>query len=298
MSHITASRFCSSVLRKRSLVLTLMLGLCLSATARESTIITFDAPGAGTSAGQGTLPFSINPRGAIAGFYMDKNNVNHGFVRAPDGDITTFDAPGAGTGAFQGTMTGFIDCINQKGAMTGYLIDASNLYHGYVRAPDGNITSFDAPGAGTGAGQGTRPAGINAAKMIEGDYFDASNVSHGFVRDAHGYIINVDVPGAGTGAFQGTYPSTINTRGDIVGQYVDAGDVNHGFLRTKRGHITTFDVSSAGSGSGQGTIPNSNDPEGEITGYYVDASGVLHGFLRTPEADHDDEAPEEIDTPD
>ena len=72
----------------------------------------------------------------------------------------------------------------------------------------------------------------------------------------------------------------------------------HGFVRTQRGEITTFDVSGAGSGSGQGTIPNSNDPEGEITGYYVDASGVLHGFLRTPEADHDDEAPEEIDTPD
>ena len=61
------------------------VGLCRSATAGESTIITFDAPGAGTSAGQGTFAFSINQPGTIAGYYLDKSNVYHGFVRAPDG---------------------------------------------------------------------------------------------------------------------------------------------------------------------------------------------------------------------
>jgi hypothetical protein len=32
-----------------------------------------------------------------------------------------------------------------------------NVAHGFVRAPNGVITTFDAPGAGTGAGQGTFP---------------------------------------------------------------------------------------------------------------------------------------------
>jgi hypothetical protein len=39
------------------------VGLGRSAASGESTIITFDAPGAGTSAGQGTFAFSINQRG-------------------------------------------------------------------------------------------------------------------------------------------------------------------------------------------------------------------------------------------
>jgi len=33
-------------------------------------IITFDAPGAGTDPGEGTLAFAINPAGTIAGQYL------------------------------------------------------------------------------------------------------------------------------------------------------------------------------------------------------------------------------------
>jgi hypothetical protein len=41
------------------------------------------------------------------------------------------------------------------------------------------ITTFDAPGAGTEAGQGTFAKRINAAGVVAGDYVDASYVSHG-----------------------------------------------------------------------------------------------------------------------
>src|SRR5215831_6897646 len=57
----------------------------------EPTIITFDAPGAGSGAGQGTTAFSINPAGAIAGRYIDAGDAFHGFLRTPEGAITTFD---------------------------------------------------------------------------------------------------------------------------------------------------------------------------------------------------------------
>ena len=40
---------------------------------------------------------------------------------------------------------------------------ASGVEHAYVRAPDGTITTFDAPGAGTGPGQGTIDSGLNPA---------------------------------------------------------------------------------------------------------------------------------------
>src|SRR5215831_12481713 len=77
----------------------------LSADKPQPTIITFDAPGAGTGPFQGTQPSAINPAGGICGNIADANNMSHGFVRAPDGTITTFDGPGA---AFQGTFANSI----------------------------------------------------------------------------------------------------------------------------------------------------------------------------------------------
>src|SRR5262249_61353042 len=68
------------------------------------TIITFDAPGAGTGGPfQGTLVAGINPAGVISGGFYDANYVEHTYLRFPDGTFTTFDAAGAGTGPFQGT---------------------------------------------------------------------------------------------------------------------------------------------------------------------------------------------------
>jgi len=260
--------------------------------APDGTITTFDVAGAGTGAGQGTAAEDINPAGAIAGTYEDASSACHGFLRAPDGTITTFDAPGAGTGAFQGTMVFTVDNLNPAGAIAGVSLDASNVYHGFLRAPDSAITTFDAPGAGTGAFQGTLSDGIDQAGTIEGVYADASNVAHGFLRAPDGTITTFDVPGAGTGAgapgcistltCQGAVPENINAPGAVTGEYVDASGVNHGFLRAKDGSFVTFDAPGAGSGSGQGTIPVCNNPVNSITGYYIDASGVDHGFLRTP----------------
>jgi hypothetical protein len=60
-------------------------------------IITFDAPGAGTGAGQGTYDFPVTPTGIILGYYVDANGVYHSYFRSPNNTFTTFDAPGAGT---------------------------------------------------------------------------------------------------------------------------------------------------------------------------------------------------------
>jgi len=156
---------------------TLGLGHSAKAQNRKATIITFNAPGAGTGSGQGTFPLAINPAGTITGFYADASNVYHGFLRAPDGTITAFEAPGAGT--FQGTLA---YSINPGGAITGLYVDASNVDHGFLRARDGTFTTFDAPGAGTGPGQGTIPLDNNPADAITGVYIDASGLYHGFLQ--------------------------------------------------------------------------------------------------------------------
>jgi hypothetical protein len=139
--------------------------------ARDGTITTFDVPGASDTIGD-----SINPAGVIAGFYYDASDVAHGYLRARDGAITTFDVPGAGTGPFQGTGL-FGVAINPAGTIAGDYVDASNVSHGFLRAADGTISTFDPPGSVF-----TSPASINPAAEIAGSYTDANGASHGFVR--------------------------------------------------------------------------------------------------------------------
>src|ERR1700730_8920467 len=188
-------------------------------------IITFDAPGAGTTGPfQGTYGNDINPEGAIVGFDLDAMTVFHGFLRAPDGTITTFEAPGSGTGFAEGTAA---FSINPAGAIAGGVVDANNVGHGFLLARNGTFTTFDAPGAGP---IGTTAYNINPAGTIAGRYFDGSNVNHGFVRARNGTITTFDAPGAGTGPFQGTVTAAadgLNPAGAITGGVIDANNVYH-----------------------------------------------------------------------
>src|SRR5437588_1652137 len=268
---------------------TLGLDLSLNAGGTKTTITKFDAPGAGTAAGQGTFPSGINPSGTITGFIRDANAARHGFLRAPDGTVTIFDDPAAGTcsiscgtiGNGQGTRS---YAINPAGTITGFYTDNSARCHGYVRAANGTFTEIDAPDAGTGPfPQGTfpsefTPAGINPAGTITGFYVDASSVQHGFVRAANGVITEFDPSGSIL-----TNPNAIDALGEITGFYFDANFVGHGFLRALDGTMTSFDAPGADTtpGNGNGTFGVSLTPNGEIEGIYVDAQGVLHGFVRS-----------------
>jgi hypothetical protein len=98
--------------------------------------------------------------------------------------------------------------------------------HGYVPAPDGSITEFDAPGAGTGGDTGTGSSGINSGGAVAGLYADSSGNLHGYVRARDGDITDFDPPGS-----IGTVPYGINPAGVITGEYFDASLVLHGFVR-------------------------------------------------------------------
>ena len=198
--------------------------------AHDGSFTTFDAPGAGTGFGQGTFVAGVDgitPSGTTAGYYLDDNNVHHGWVRAPDGVFTTFDVAGAGTNEGQGTID---ENIGLTATTTGWYIDSNGVIHAFLRTPSGVVTEFNAPGAGTGAGQGTLAGGITPAGTVVCAYSDANGTYHGCVRDRFGVIKSFDVPGAGTGAGQGTEPSVNNPAGTITGSYVDAAGVYHGFL--------------------------------------------------------------------
>ncbi len=246
-------------------------------------ITTFDAPGAGTGPGQGTQPFSLNSRGEISGFYTDPSGLSHGFARAVDGTIITFDAPGASNGGCappiicsSGTQGA---SINREGTIAGQYVDNSGVFHGCLRSPGGSITTFDAPGAGTGPGQGTFITfadGINPEGAIAGAYADAEGVFHGFVRAPDGTFTTFDPTGS---VF--TNNSGITPNGTVTSYYLVASGVSRGYVRSPNGDITVFDAPGAGTGFGQGTFPENINSRGDVTGQYVDASGVNHGFLRT-----------------
>src|SRR3974377_766453 len=100
-------------------ILMLVVLVCFVSTAWPQAqikpeIITFDAPGAGTSAFQGTIPLGNDAAGTIMGFSIVLSNAYHGFLPPPDGRITTLDAPGAGIGAGQGTQA---FGLNREGAI-------------------------------------------------------------------------------------------------------------------------------------------------------------------------------------
>jgi len=117
--------------------------------------------------------------------------------------------------------------------VTGRFGGTDRVIHGFVRSPDGEFITFDAPGAGAapGSGWGTFPESINAGREITGHYIDASNGTHGFVRNRGGEIRSFDAPGASI-SVGGTFPTSINDAGTIAGHYADGKVVDHGFVGT------------------------------------------------------------------
>jgi probable HAF family extracellular repeat protein len=142
----------------------LLTGWGQEQSQKASKIIEFDAPGTD----QGTVPEQNNLFGLITGFSLDVNGVAHGFVRFPDGKFTSFDSPDAGTMPDSGQGT-FALGITDAGTVVGSSADTNGVAHGFVRAPGGKFTSFDAPGAGNipNSGEGTFALAINLAPARE-----------------------------------------------------------------------------------------------------------------------------------
>lgn len=62
---------------------------------------------------------------------------------AQESKTIIFDAPGADTKPGDNNGT-FSAGINARGAITGNYVDVNNVYHGFLRHPDGTFTTFEA----------------------------------------------------------------------------------------------------------------------------------------------------------
>jgi hypothetical protein len=283
------------VARTRALYLGLCaLGMAFAAGAHERHFITIDAPGAGHGSGQGTGCFAftdcsiiINNSGVITGYYLDSGNVFHGFVRSPEGKFTSFEAPGADTtpNDFNGTNP---NAINDAGAIAGVFSDVNSVSHGFLRSPEGRMTTFDPPGS-----IATIPIALNLESTVVGFYVNETGEFAGFLRRPDGTFATWKDPNdcnnaPPTAAFcGGTAAFNINIFGEVAGAYADnsGNDVGHGLIRRPGGRLESYEVPGAGSGSGQGTsCPGCSvglNVFGAAAGYYTDSNSLQHVYLRS-----------------
>jgi hypothetical protein len=209
-----------------------------------------------------------------------------------DSNIVTFEVPGAGktagaAGCGNGLLTGCYGTTpmanNNFGEIVGMYITDSGVYFGFLRAPDGKVTSFTAPGADTTPEDfnGTYPMSINSWGVVTGLYQGTSEVLQGFIREANGTYVEVDDPDAGTSGGQGTWPTTINDQGEVAGFYFDADNGVHGFVRSRNGEYQTVDDPN-GSGGTLVALEQGLNSSGAVAGWYY-AGTVQYGYVREPD---------------
>jgi hypothetical protein len=127
------------------------------------------------------------------------------------------------------------------------------------------FASLDAPGAGTGQGQGTFPLAINSSGVIVGYFTDSSDVEHGFIRAADGTFTTVDDP-------PGTYTqlTAINSLGIAAGN----GTNDLGFVWYRSGTLGPLYVPLA-----KCVIPVGMNDAGQIAGVACLDFPIERGFL-------------------
>ncbi len=163
------------------------------------TIVTYDAPGSSATDAlrRGTavrLNRKLRQLGKSYGLSIKSKRPNSplnklksllskvGAVKAEGTGLLNGNGPNPSGTASYGNL--ILNGVNASGEIIGLFTDGDYVFHGYLRAVNGTITTLDDPNAGTSAEQGTGGLAINASGVIAGTYADANSVLHGFVFDS------------------------------------------------------------------------------------------------------------------
>jgi hypothetical protein len=161
---------------------------------------------------------ALNDNGIAAGYYQDKNGVDHAYSLNQNSGVFTKVVP---PNAAFAQATG----IDNAGDVTGFLFTPSMNVLGWLLRK-GSFSSFSFPGATV-----TVPGEMNNKDQIVGSYADAAGHVHGFLVShplTNPKWDTIDQPDA----VGGTTVNGINDLGELVGYYNDRAGNLDGFLAT------------------------------------------------------------------
>jgi hypothetical protein len=164
--------------------------------------------------------------------------------------------------------------INNSMAVAGYYYASFTVTRGFLRDPDGAITTFDVPG-----GFWTEPESINAAGEITGFYEVVSGIPQGFVRYPNGHMVTFDPPGFRLNPPQ-AQPVSVNDFGVIAGNYPFPLVATDGFTRSAAGEFTSFGF---GDGADYATTVTGLNASGTTVGFFVQNFPGFVSFLQHPD---------------
>jgi hypothetical protein len=187
--------------------------------------------------------------------------------------ITTFDPLGSyGTQPWSISDTGWI---------TGDWYDVNGVERGFVRAPDGTITTFDVATVVPGT-TGCQGCEINSKGEVAGCFWNSIGNSTGFRRTPDGKITPIyGAPDAGTGPNQGSMAMALNDAGLILGQDTISDTLQYSLLVTPDNHFIIFNP--PGTTWSWGGMESALNPAGAAIGGYVNlTTEVYYGYVRAP----------------
>ncbi|MGA9944937.1 MAG: hypothetical protein WBE79_16330 [Candidatus Cybelea sp.] len=198
---------------------------------------------------------AINNLDDTAGFWVDRKQVNHGFIHW-NGQFSTYTWPGSSVTQILG--------LNNSGQAVGFYTQSATNFGFQLDRVTKQFTPIAPPGASN-----VTATSINNAGEVVGFYTSGSETI-GFVKVGSGYT-NLSYPGSTI-----TMPFGINNHGDIAGSYVDTSGATHGFLmNAATSSWSSFDDPN---GVGTTTINGLNDRR-DMVGFYTDSSGNTDGML-------------------
>jgi len=170
----------------------------------------------------------INDFGKAAGFWMDNNGHENGFIvelnALTPSDSTFIEIPPS---TFPGGVATQASNITDNEDVCGFWTDGNGNNHGFFGRLGSRFNSFDVRLRGVTV-TSTSAFGCNNRGQIVGSFTDSGGNVHGFVSSA-GRFFQFDAPGSSqTAAFgvMGTMINAVNDRGDIVGFFSDGTHVN------------------------------------------------------------------------
>ena len=242
---------------------------------------------------------AINNQGNTAGFWVDGNGNNFGFVEW-NGFFIPFQGPDTPAPATSSSTTpSFTQLLglNDKGIAVGFDNSYVNtngtittVSHGFMLDLNKKGGKFTAIAFPTGASSLTATA-INDNGDVAGFYVDSNNNTDGFLLKGNTFT-TFRYPISSRTSATSTMFLGINKYDQIVGTYVDSNNQTRGFLLTSpllHMQWQTIDdpkgINNGKTFSGigdNGTTVNGINDNGQLVGFYVDSKGNTDGFLATP----------------